>query len=78
MADDPGATVVEVEEPDGGATVKSCPMPLRLTVWLLPVVLLLLSVMIRAPVKAPPVSGVKVTLMVQDPPAATLLPQLLV
>jgi len=74
----PGATVAVGGIPPGVVSVKSWPAPLRLTVCVLPVVLLLLSVMIRVPVRVPPELGVKVTLMVQEPPAATLLPQLLV
>lgn len=70
--------MAEVGEPDGGAKLKSCPVPLRLTVCVLPVVPLLLSVTVSEPLMGPPVAGVKVTLMVQEPPAATLLPQLLV
>jgi hypothetical protein len=41
-------------------------------------VLLLLSVIVTAPVREPPLVGEKVTLIVQELPAATLLPQLLV
>jgi len=67
-----------VEEPEGGVIVKSCPVPLRLTVCVLPDALLLLSVIVSVPVSEPPASGVKVTLIVQDPPAATLAPQLFV
>jgi hypothetical protein len=39
---------------------------------------LLLSVMVSVPVSVPVAVGVKVTLIVQEPPAATLVPQLLV
>ena len=53
-------------------------MPLRFTVWVLPAALLLLSVTVSVPAREPPAVGVKVTLMVQEPLAATLLPQLLV
>lgn len=70
--------MAEVEEPEAAANVKSSPVPLRLTVWVLPVVPLLLSVMVSVPVRAPPLRGVKVTLMKQEPPAATVLPQPLV
>src|SRR5438132_33702 len=50
------------------------PLPVRLTVWgLLPA----LSVMVRAPVRVPVTVGVKLTLMVQLPPAATDVPQVL-
>ncbi len=51
---------------------------MRLTVWVLPVTPLLLSVMVRVPEQRPLVVGAKVTLMLQEPPAAILLPQLLV
>ena len=74
----PGEIVCDDEDPEAAASVKSCPVPVRLTVWVLPVVSLLLSVIVRLPVREPPESGVTVTLMVQEPPAATLLPQLLV
>jgi hypothetical protein len=67
-----------VVEPEGVVMVKSCPVPVRLTVCALPVELLLLSVIVSVPVRGPPASGVKVTLIVQDPPAATLAPQLFV
>jgi hypothetical protein len=70
--------LAEEEEPDARVSVKSSPVPLRPTVWVLPLVLLLLSVMVSVPVKEPPLVGEKVTLIVQEPPAATLLPQLLV
>jgi len=69
--------VAEVEEPEAALTVKSWPVPLRATIWVLPVVLSLLSVMVRVPVREPPLVGAKMTLMVQELPAATLLPQLL-
>ena len=51
------------------------PVPLRLTDCGLP---LALSVMVSVPVTGPPAVGVKVTLIVQFDPAATLVPQLLV
>jgi hypothetical protein len=70
--------VAEVEEPEAALRVKSWPVPLKVTVWVLPVVLLLLSVIVSVPVSAPPLVGEKVTLIVQVPAAATLLPQLLV
>ena len=78
MADCPGVTVAIVEDPEAAAKVKSWPVPARLTVWVLPVVLFVLSVMVKVPVREPPAVGAKVTLMVHVPPAATLLPQLLV
>jgi hypothetical protein len=51
------------------------PVPVRLTVW---VVGLALSVMVTAPVRVPVAVGLKVTLIVQLAPAATLEKQLLV
>jgi hypothetical protein len=54
------------------------PVPVRLTVWVLPGTPLLLSVMVGVPLRGPVAVGVKVTLMVQFEPAATLEPQLLV
>ena len=56
-------------------TTGAAPVPVRLTVW---VAGLALSVMVTAPVLVPPVVGLKVTLMVQLAPAATLEPQVLV
>jgi hypothetical protein len=64
--------------------MKSCKVPLKLTVCVLPGVLRLLSVMVKAPLRVGGVGGsitdwgVKVTLMVQELPAATLTLQLLV
>ena len=74
----PGETVCDDEEPEAIATVKSWPVPVRFTVCVLPVVPLLLSVTVRVPEREPPSVGVNVTLIVQEPPAATLLSQLLV
>ena len=51
------------------------PVPERLTVWGLP---LALSAMLRVPLRVPVAVGVKVTLIVQLAPAATLVPQLFV
>ena len=51
------------------------PVPERLSDWGLPVAL---SVMARAAARLPAAEGVKVTLIVQEAPAATLDPQLLV
>jgi hypothetical protein len=68
----PGEIVCDDEDPEAVASVKSCPVPIRLTVWVLPVVPLLLSVTVSVPERDPP------SVMVQVPPAATLLPQLLV
>ena len=61
-----------------GASVKSWPVPARLTVCVLPATPSLLSVMVSMPLRFPPAVGVKVTLIVQLPPAATLEPQLFV
>ena len=55
----------------GGATTT---VPVRLTVWGLPVAL---SVRVTAALRTPLAVGVKVTLIVQLAPAATLAPQLL-
>jgi hypothetical protein len=70
--------VAVVDEPEGGANEKSSPVPLRLTVCVLPVVSMLLSVTVSVPLWEPLAAGVKVRLMVHEPPAATLLPQLFV
>lgn len=78
MVDCPGATLAVVVEPEAMPSAKSWPVPLKLTVCVLPVELLLLSVMLKLPVKAPPASGVKLTLIVQEPLAGTVLPQLFV
>jgi thiol:disulfide interchange protein len=59
-------------------TTGAVPVPLKLTVCVLPVTPLLLSVIVRAPVSAPVAVGEKVTLIVQEPLAGTLPPQLLV
>ena len=56
-------------------TAGAVPVPVRLTVWGLP---LALSVRVMAAVRVPLAAGVKVTLIVQLAPAATLDPQLLV
>jgi hypothetical protein len=58
-------------------TVGPPPVPVRLTLCTLPATLLLLSVMVKVAVRVPGSVGEKVTLMVQLPPAATELPQLL-
>src|SRR5208337_248779 len=78
VADCPGATVAEVEEPDDAASVKSWPVPLSATLCVLPATPLLLSVMVSVPVSVPVAVGEKVTLIVQEPLAATLPAQLLV
>jgi hypothetical protein len=64
--------------PEAKASEKSWPVPVRLTVCVVPATPPLLSVMVRVAVSEPPAVGVKVTLIVQLAPAATLLPQLLV
>ena len=74
----PRFVVMAVEPPEGIVRVKSWPMPLKLTVCVLPAVPLLSSVMVSVPVRAPTAVGVNVTLMVQEAPAATLVPQVLV
>ena len=51
------------------------PVPMRLTVW---VAGLALSVTVRVPLLVPAAVGLKVTLMVQEAPAATVEPQVLV
>ncbi len=51
------------------------PVPVRLTVWGLPMAL---SVMVTDAVRLPLAEGVKVTLIVQLPPAASELPQVVV
>jgi len=74
----PAETVCVDKEPEGGASVKSAPVPLRLTVCVLPAVLLLLSVTVSVPLRVPVVAGAKMTLMVQEPFALTLPPQVFV
>ena len=59
-------------------TAVPVPVPVRLTGCVLPATPLLLSVMVSVPVSGPVAVGEKVTLIVQEPLAATLLPQLLV
>ena len=63
-----------VGEPEGGPNEKSWPVPLSATLCVLPATPLLLSVMVSVPVSAPTAVGVKVTLIVQEPPDATLPP----
>ena len=75
VADFPGATVADVEEPDAAASVKSWPVPLRATLCGLSEAL---SEMLRVPVLVPPATGLKVTEMVQLAPALTVVPQVLV
>jgi hypothetical protein len=71
-------TVAVVEPPEGGANVKSWPVPLSVTVCVLPATLLLLSVMVKEAVRLPEAVGVNVTLRVQLELAATELPHVLV
>lgn len=54
------------------------PVPDKLTVCWLPATLLLLSVMTSDAVRLPATAGVKVKVMVQLPPPASELPQVLV
>jgi hypothetical protein len=78
VADCPGATLAVKVEPEATVSVKSCPVPLRLMVCVLPATPLLLSVMVSVPEREPPAEGVNVTLMLHEAPGATLLPQSLV
>jgi hypothetical protein len=75
VADCPGETVAVVVEPEAGANEKSCPVPLRATVWGFWTAL---SAMLRAPVRGPPAVGLKVTETVHPAPALMLLAQVLV
>jgi hypothetical protein len=61
-----------------GAAWGPVPIPLKITVCVLPAIALLLSVMVNMPVMVPAVVGEKVTLIVQEPLGARLAPQLLV
>ena len=65
-------------EPEAIARLKSIPVPVKVRDCVLPPTPLLLSVTVSKPLRLPPALGVKVMLMVQEPPAATLEPQLLV
>jgi len=65
---------LEGETPARGAL----PVPVRLTVWVLALILLELSVMVRVAVRLPVAVGANVTLMVQLVLAATELPHVLV
>ena len=67
-----------VEEPLAAPAVKSCPVPVRVTVCVLLLLPLLSSVTAIAAVRAPPAEGVNVTLIVHVPLAATLAPQVFV
>lgn len=70
--------LAEAEELEATTTVKSWPVPLRLTVWVLFATSLLLSVMVSVPVRVPAAVGVKVTLIVQLAPAVTEFPHVVV
>lgn len=52
------------------------PVPLKVTVWVAVAAPVLLSVMVRVPVAGPLAAGANVTLMVQEAPSETLVPQL--
>jgi hypothetical protein len=67
-------TVAEDDDPDAIPTLKSWPVPAKLTVCGLPGAL---SVIVSVPVRAPDAVGLNVTLIVQFPAAATLVPQVL-
>src|SRR5512146_843544 len=69
----PTAWLVKVRLAGDSVTVELTPVPVRLTVWGLPVAL---SAMLTEAVRVPVAVGVKVTLMGQLAPAATGLPQL--
>ena len=68
-----GAKVSVVVETPATGTV---PVPVRLTVCVLPGTPLLLSVMVRVPLRVPGAVGVKVNLISQVPLAATGVPVL--
>jgi len=53
---------------------KSTPTPDRATAWVLPATLLLLSVKVNVPLRAPVAAGVNVTLTVQVPLGVTVVP----
>lgn len=59
-------------------TLGAVPAPLKITIWVLPATPLLLSVIVNVPMSVPVAVGEKVTLIVQEPLAATLPPQVLV
>ena len=76
VTDRPAVTAcdaVESEKEKSGVPVE--PVPVKLTTWGLPEAL---SVTLTVPVRVPAAVGVNFTLMLQLPPAATELPQLLV
>jgi len=69
------ANVSELGETPATGVPAAAPVPVRLTVCGLPEAL---SVTLKVPVRVPEAAGVNVTLMLQFPPAANELPQLLV
>ena len=71
----PAAWLAKVREVGKRMTVDAVAVPVRLMVWGL---VGALSVIVTVPVRVPATVGLKVTLMVQLPLAATELPQLLV
>lgn len=73
----PRVWLVKVRLVEVRLTLGPLPMPIRLTLCVLPATLLLLSVTISVAARVPGRVGVKFTLIVQFPPAATELPQLL-
>jgi hypothetical protein len=62
-----GNVIVEGDRLTSGAV----PVPLRLTVWVVPLALLALSVIVSVPLVGPAIVGVKVTKMLQGAPAST-------
>ncbi len=66
----------KVSEEEDKLTASPVPVPLKFTVCVLPSIPLLLSVMVSVPVSGPLAVGEKVTLIVREPLAATLPPQL--
>jgi hypothetical protein len=66
---------VTLEDESVAVVLELVPVPERVTDWGLPVAL---SVRATAPVNVPAAAGVKVRLIVQLAPAATLVPQVLV
>jgi hypothetical protein len=69
---------MKVREVAERVAVGTAPVPVKLTVCVLFAVPPALSVMVMVPVRVPVVEGLKVTLIVQFPEAATLVPQVLV
>ena len=59
-------------------TLGAMPVPVKASVCALPEAPLLLSVTVRVPLRAPVAAGLKLTLIVQVPPAATGVEQVLV